>query len=73
MPVFAYKAKGADGNVIEGTVDANEQKAAVARLRDQKLVILEIGEKTNGPLDIVKAIFKRRRLERIPDSSILRR
>ncbi|MDD5628256.1 MAG: type II secretion system F family protein [Elusimicrobia bacterium] len=60
MPVFAYKAKGADGAVVEGTVDAEEQKAAVARLRDQKLVILEIGEKTAGPLDAVTGLFKRK-------------
>ncbi len=60
MPVFAYKAKGADGNIIEGTVDAEEQKAAVARLRDQKLVILEIGEKITGPLEMLKALFKRK-------------
>ena len=52
MLVFAYKAKGADGNIIEGTVDAEEQKAAVARLRDQKLVILEIGEKITGPVSV---------------------
>jgi len=60
MPVFAYKAKGVDGNLIEGTVDAEEQRAAVARLRDQKLVILEIGEKTTGPLDSVMALIKRK-------------
>ncbi len=60
MLVFAYKAKGADGNIIEGTVDAEEQKAAVARLRDQKLVILEIGEKITGPLEMLKALFKRK-------------
>ena len=60
MPVFAYKAKGADGKIIEGTVDAEEQKAAVARLRDQKLVILEIGEKITGPLEMLKALFKRK-------------
>jgi type IV pilus assembly protein PilC len=58
MPVFSYKAKGADGSVVEGTVDAEEQKTAVARLRDQKLVILEIGEKTSSPLDGLKALFK---------------
>jgi len=60
MPVFVYKAKGADGNLVEGTVDAEEQKAAVARLRDQRLVILEIGEKITGPLEMLKALFKRK-------------
>jgi type IV pilus assembly protein PilC len=58
MPVYAYKAKGADGSIQEGTVDAAEQKAAVERLRSQKLVIIEIGEKTSGPLDSITALFK---------------
>ena len=56
MPVFAYKAKGVDGNVLEGTVDAAEQKAAVERLRSQKLVILEISEKGTGMADLLKKI-----------------
>ena len=60
MPTFVYKAKGVDGNVVEGTLDADEQRSAVARLRDQKLTILEIGEKTASPLDAVMAIFKRK-------------
>lgn len=60
MPVFAYKAKGVDGNVLEGLVDAEEQKVAVERLRAQKLVILEIAEKTSGPLDVIKGFFKKK-------------
>jgi type IV pilus assembly protein PilC len=58
MPTFAYKAKGVDGNVVEGTLDADEQRTAVARLRDQRLTILEIGEKTASPLDALQALFK---------------
>ena len=60
MPVFAYKAKGADGSVVEGTVDAAEQTAAVERLRGQRLVVLEIGEKGAGPFAAIEAFFKRR-------------
>jgi len=60
MPVFAYKAKSADGSTVEGTVDAEEQRAAVERLRAQKLFILEIGEKTSSPLDAIKGLFKRK-------------
>ncbi|HAM35321.1 MAG TPA: pilus assembly protein PilC [Elusimicrobia bacterium] len=60
MPVFAYKARGADGNVVAGTVDAEEQKAAVERLRAQKFVILEIGEQSSGPFDAVKKLFKKK-------------
>ena len=39
---FAYKAKDSSGKVKEGTVDAVDQKAAMARLREQKLSVLEI-------------------------------
>ncbi|MFA6002562.1 MAG: type II secretion system F family protein [Elusimicrobiota bacterium] len=60
MPVFTYKAKGSDGRLVEGTVDADEQKTAVERLRGQKMVVLEIGEKAASPLDAVMALFKRK-------------
>lgn len=39
---FAYKAKEASGKVTEGTVEAPDQKAAMARLREQKLSVTEI-------------------------------
>ena len=60
MPAFAYRAKGVDGSVVEGIIDAEEQRGATERLRSQKLVILEIAEKVNGPLDVVKGFFKRK-------------
>ncbi|MHB2026259.1 MAG: type II secretion system F family protein [Elusimicrobiota bacterium] len=50
MPTFAYKAKGFDGSLRQGTVDAAEKKAAVELLRGQKMVVLEIGEKGAGAL-----------------------
>ncbi len=55
MPQYAYKAKAASGLVMEGTIDANEQKGAVDKLRAQKLVVLEIVEKTVSPLVKIKA------------------
>ena len=42
MLQFAYKAREANGKVREGIVDAADQKAAMARLREQKLSVLEI-------------------------------
>ena len=61
MPLFAYKAKGADGSAAAGTVEADDQKSAIERLRGQKLIILEIGEKTSGPLDALKGLFGKRK------------
>ncbi len=60
MPTYAYKAKGADGAVVTGTVDAHEQRAAVERLRQQKLMVTEIAEKAASPLDAIN-IFKKKK------------
>ena len=55
MPTFQYKAKGSDGAVVSGVLEANEQRAAIDRLRSQKLIVLEIGEKTTTIFDTIKA------------------
>jgi len=39
---FSYKAKDTGGKVTEGVVEAADQKAAMARLREQKLAVIEI-------------------------------
>lgn len=57
MPAFNYKAKTSAGLVMQGSIDADEQKGAVEKLRSQKLVVLEIAEKSNGPLDKIKALI----------------
>ena len=50
---FSYKARGTGGKAVEGVVEAADQKAAFARLRDQKLVVLEV-----VPRKIKKKFFK---------------
>lgn len=57
MPVFNYKAKTSAGLVMQGHIDADEQKNAVDKLRAQKLVVLEIAEKKETPLDKIKAMI----------------
>jgi type IV pilus assembly protein PilC len=59
MPIFAYKAKTSAGLVMEGSIDADEQKNAVEKLRAQKLVVLQIVEKVDSPLDKIRAMIKR--------------
>ncbi len=39
---FAYKAKEAGGKVTEGVIEAADQRAAMARLREQRLAVVEI-------------------------------
>ena len=60
MPVFAYKAKSNDGSLTESTVEAEDQRAAVERLRGQNKVVLEIAETGPNPLQSVLSFFKRR-------------
>jgi type IV pilus assembly protein PilC len=60
MPLFAYKAKLADGSVLEGVLEAIEQRSAVERLKAQKLSIITIAEKTPSPLDVITQFFKKR-------------
>jgi type IV pilus assembly protein PilC len=61
MPVFTYKAKTNAGLVMQGNIDADEQKGAVEKLRAQKLVVLEITEKRDSPLDKIKALIGSRK------------
>ena len=42
---FAYKAKERSGKAVEGLVEAPDQKAAIARLREQRMTVLEITQK----------------------------
>jgi type IV pilus assembly protein PilC len=50
---FAYKAKDSAGKTVEGLVDAPDQKAAIARVRERKLNVIEI-----NPAKAKKPFFK---------------
>jgi len=54
MPLFVFKAKNPSGALTEGTVEAAELHLAMERLRGQKLVVLEINQKTQNLLDVLK-------------------
>lgn len=57
MPSYTYKAKTAAGLVMVGTIDAEEQRAAVEKLRGQKMVVLEIAEKAISPIEKIKTLI----------------
>jgi type IV pilus assembly protein PilC len=42
---FAYKAKEPSGKLVEGLVEAADQKSAMSRLRDQRMTVIEIKQK----------------------------
>jgi len=55
MAEFAYRVRTPSGRISQGTIEAAEQRKAVEQLRNQRLVILEIGEAKKSTLvEIVK-------------------
>ena len=47
---FTYKVRTTKGNILQGTLEANDQRAAVERLRAQKYIVLEITEAQKNAL-----------------------
>ncbi|MBS1961235.1 MAG: type II secretion system inner membrane protein GspF [Bdellovibrionales bacterium] len=48
MPIYDYKAYGPGGKSVRGVVDAENVKAARAKLKKQGISVYEIGEKSGG-------------------------
>ena len=72
---FAYKAKEAGGKVKEGLVEAPDQKAAMARLREQKLSVTEIkpssGKKSQkGKVDSKDVVMFSRQLSTLVSAGV---
>jgi len=47
---FSYKVRTPKGAVLEGTIEANDQRTAVERLRAQKYIVLEITKQQENAL-----------------------
>ncbi|MFH1259401.1 MAG: type II secretion system F family protein [Elusimicrobiota bacterium] len=57
MPNFVYKVKSPSGAVVDGVMEAAEQRMVVDRLRGQRFIILEIGaEKKDLVANVLKGI-----------------
>ena len=50
MAQFQYRAVDPQGKVVEGTIEAAEVPAVVARLHDRGLIPLNIGASAEGAL-----------------------
>lgn len=48
MTEFVYKAKDPDGKISTGEIEASDQRTAVNRLRDKRLIVINISEKKNN-------------------------
>lgn len=61
MPTFAYKARTRRGEVMEDTVEGENQMAVAATLRQQGLLVIDVKEQGVGQKDILEP-FKRVKL-----------
>jgi type IV pilus assembly protein PilC len=57
MPQYTYKAKTADGRVVQETIEAESHRLVLNKLREQKLTIIEITERKSGQVDWKQDIF----------------
>jgi len=55
--IFGYKVRTAKGGTLDGTLEANDQRAAVEKLRAQQYIVLEIKEQqANAFTDFLNSI-----------------
>jgi type IV pilus assembly protein PilC len=54
MPQFAYTARSSAGAITKGVLEAADQRAAVDNLRAQRMIVLEIGEKSPGFMEALQ-------------------
>jgi type II secretory pathway component PulF len=60
MPVFQYKARGGDGNILTGLVDAPSQEVAIRLLHEKQLFVVGIQISKEGiSLAKIQEYFKR--------------
>lgn len=60
MPVFQYKARGSDGNMLTGLVDAPSREAAIRLLHEKQLFVVGIQVSRQGlSLTQIQQYFKR--------------
>ncbi|MDD2805985.1 MAG: type II secretion system F family protein [Elusimicrobiales bacterium] len=75
--LFAYKAKDPSGKAVEGNVEAADEKAAMARLRSQRLSVTEIKAgkgpkqgKKGGKIDNKDVVIFSRQLSTLVSSGV---
>ncbi len=57
MPEFIFKAKSPEGSIVEGEMEAAERSIVVGRLRDRRMIVLEVNEKKESPFnELIKKI-----------------
>ena len=59
MAQFQYRAADPEGKVVEGTIEAAEAAAVVARLQDRGLIPIRVGAATEGKAKGKEAVAAR--------------
>ncbi len=72
---FAYKAKDVNGKLMDGLVEAADQKAATARLREQHMTVIEMTEKakkgkTKGKVSNADVVIFSRQLSTLVSAGV---
>ncbi len=50
MPHFIYKARTPSGNTVQGEMEGQDKRVIVDRLRDKRMIVLEVTEKKDSSL-----------------------
>lgn len=50
MPVFTYKARTPSGKTVQGEMEVNQKRTVVDRLKDKRLIVLDVSEKEESSL-----------------------
>ncbi|MBI2265107.1 MAG: type II secretion system F family protein [Armatimonadetes bacterium] len=70
MPTYVYEARDAEGKLLKGTMQADNQRMVINKLREQKCTITNITEKTTGvaQADLMSWL---RKLKRVNEQSLV--
>ncbi|HVR37815.1 MAG TPA: hypothetical protein VMU84_01875, partial [Thermoanaerobaculia bacterium] len=51
MPKFSWKGRGPNGQIVSGETDAASKEAVVEKLRDLRIMVMEVVEKSGDAYD----------------------
>jgi len=73
--LFSYKAKESNGKIIEGEIEAADQKSAITKLKDQKLVVVSLNpakkkKKKKGKVSQKEIVIFSRQLSTLVSSGV---
>jgi len=73
--LFSYKAKESNGKIIEGEIEAVDQKSAITKLKDQKLVVVSLNpakkkKKKKGKVSQKEIVIFSRQLSTLVSSGV---